>query len=267
MSDYIKLTRDGDVGIITLDDPQRGNAISLMLARQLGAAVQQVAADSSIRAVMLDASGKVFCAGGDLAEFQRERGERAVALQTLAGAFHEAERLLLDLNVPLVTVIQGAAAGAGLTLALLGDVVVACDQAKFVPGFATLGVSADGGSTWLLPRLIGQRRAIEWLLTGRVLSADEAAAWGLVSEVCPADTLAGKASEVARKLASGPTPAFRSIKQLVRQSLGSDFADQTLCEARAIAHHAESANGEEGVRAFLERRAPRFEGGGCDDQT
>ena len=267
MSDYIRFTRDGDVAIITLDDPQRGNAISLLLAQQLGAAVRQCLTDRSVRAVLLDATGKVFCAGGDLAEFQRERGERAVALQALASAFHEAERLLLELNIPLITSIQGAAAGAGLTLALLGDIILASDRAKFVPGFATLGVSADGGSTWVLPRLIGQRRATEWLLTGRVLSAAEAAAWGMVSGVFPAEELAAQARDVARTLASGPTPAFGSIKRLLRQSLQSNFADQTSCEARAIVHHAETANGEEGVSAFLEKRQPRFEGHECNDQA
>lgn len=260
MGDYISLSRDGDVGVITLNDTGRGNAISHKLAEQLGAAAQQYAADRTIRAVLLNSSGKVFCAGGDLAEFQRERGERATALYAIASAFHEAQRLLLGLDVPLVVAVQGAAAGAGLTLALLGDIVLASDNAKFVPGFATLGVSADGGSTWVLPRLIGQRRATEWLMTGRVLSANQAEAWGLVSEVCPATELANRARDFAGQLSAGPTPAFGSIKRLVRQSLASTFVDQTRCEAQAIAHHAETRNGEEGVRAFFEQRKPQFVG-------
>lgn len=260
MGEYISLSRSGDVGLITLNDPHRGNAISLMLAEQLGAAVQQYAADRTIRAVLLNASGKVFCAGGDLAAFQRAPGARAIALHAIASAFHEAERLLLGLDVPLIVAVQGAAAGAGLTLALLGDIVLASDTAKFVPGFATLGVSADGGSTWVLPRLIGQRRATEWLMTGRVLSAAQAEAWGLVSEVFPAAELPNRALDLAGQLSAGPTPAFGSIKRLVRQSLASTFEDQTRCEAQAIAHHAETKNGEEGVRAFIEQRKPQFVG-------
>lgn len=260
MDQLVRVTREGEVGILTLDDPKRGNAISLMLAQQLTAAIRQCAADRAMRVVLLQSTGKVFCAGGDLAEFQRERGERAAALQSVATQFHEAERLLLELDVPLICAVQGAAAGAGLTLALLGDLVLASEEAKFVPGFTTLGVSADGGSTWLLPRLIGQRRAAEWLLTGQVKSAREAADWGIVSEVCPASELAHESIDLARRLASGPTAAFGSIKRLVRQSLESNFSDQTRCEAQAIAHHAETPNGEEGVKAFLERRLPRFSG-------
>lgn len=265
MSQLVNVAREGDVGIISLDDPERGNAISQLLARQLAEAIRECAANRSIRVVLLKSKGKIFCAGGDLAEFQRERGERAATLQSLASQFHEAERLLLELDVPLICAVQGAAAGAGLTLALLGDIVIASEEAKFVPGFATLGVSADGGSTWLLPRLIGQRRAAEWLLTGRVLSANEAAGWGLVSEVCSASELVDRSMVLAKRLASGPTPAFGSIKRLVRQSLESSFTDQTRCEALAIAHHAETPNGEEGVQAFLERRQPQFTGRECSD--
>lgn len=260
MDPVVQVTRADAVGIITLNNPDRLNIISAALAKQLTEAIRQCAADRSIRVLLLQSSGKVFCAGGDLAEFQRPRGERAAAIRSIATKFHEAEKLLLELDIPLVCAVQGVAAGAGMTLALLGDVVLAADNASFVPAFTTLGVSADGGSTWLLPRLIGPRRAAEWLITGEAKSASEAANWGLVTEVCPAGELGAKSMELANRLASGPTAAFGSIKRLIRQSCESTFDEQTQREAQAIAHHAETPNGEEGVIAFLDRRAPRFSG-------
>jgi 2-(1,2-epoxy-1,2-dihydrophenyl)acetyl-CoA isomerase len=259
VSVLVHLARQQGLATITLDAP-RGNAINLALAEQLRDAVRACHEDRGVCAVMVQATGKTFCAGGDLNEFRRERGARAKAIGDIANRFHEAESLLLTLEVPVITAVQGAAAGAGLTLALLGDVVVAADRASFVPGFTRLGLSADGGSTWVLPRLIGTRRATEWLLTGKTLGANEALAWGLVSEVCGEEDLVGRAIKIARKLARGPTPAFRSIKRLIGQSLGSDFDGQAAREAVAIAHHSETAYGEEGIAAILARREPLF----CD---
>ncbi|MES2044744.1 MAG: enoyl-CoA hydratase-related protein [Pseudomonadota bacterium] len=257
MRALVRCDREQGLAVITLDAPH-GNAINLALAEQLRDAVRQCHDDREIRAVLVQATGKTFCAGGDLDEFRRERGDRARAIEAIANRFHEAESLLLKLDVPVIIAVQGAAAGAGLTLALLGDVIIASDRASFVPGFARLGLSADGGSTWALPRLIGTRRTAEWLLTGKILDADQALAWGLVSEVCGAEDLAERAGEIARRLATGPTPALRSIKRLIGQSLGSDFESQAAREARAIAHHAETPNGEEGISALLEGREPRF---------
>ncbi len=257
MRALVRCDREQGLAVITLDAP-RGNAINLALAEQLRDAVRQCHDDREIRAVLVQAKGKTFCAGGDLDEFRRERGDRARAIEAIANRFHEAESLLLKLNVPVITAVQGAAAGAGLTLALLGDVIIASDRASFVPGFARLGLSADGGSTWALPRLIGTRRTAEWLLTGKTLGAEQALVWGLVSEVCGAEGLAERAGEIARRLATGPTPALRSIKRLLGRSLGSDFESQAAREARAIAHHAETPNGEEGISALLEGREPRF---------
>jgi len=258
VSPLVRLTRNQGLAIITLDAPSRGNAVSLALAEQLSDAVRNCRDDRHVRAVLIQATGKTFCAGGDLLEFGRERGDRGRAIEAIANRFHEAESLLLKLDVPVVTAVQGAAAGAGLTLALLGDVIVVSDRAAFVPAFARLGLSADGGSTWVLPRLIGPRRATEWLLTGKTLGADQALAWGLVSEVCGADDLAARATMIAQKLAMGPTPAFRSIKRLIVRSLDSDFDSQAARETRAIARHAETPNGEEGISALRERREPRF---------
>jgi len=254
----VRFTRDQGLAIITLDAPSRGNAVSLAMAEQLGDAVRLCHDDRDVRAVLIQATGKTFCAGGDLDEFRRERGDRGRAIEAIANRFHEVESLLLKLDVPVVTAVQGAAAGAGLMLALLGDVILSSDRATFVPAFARLGLSADGGSTWVLPRLIGTRRATEWLLTGRTLDADQALAWGLVSEVCSVEDLAERAAMIAQKLAMGPTPAFRSIKRLIGRSLGGDFDSQAVRETRAIAHHAETPNGEEGISALLERRGPRF---------
>lgn len=253
----VRFTRERGLATITLDAP-KGNAINLALAEQLRDAVRQCHTDRGVRAVLVQASGKTFCAGGDLAEFQRQRGDRAGAIEAIASRFHEAESLLLTLDVPVIIAVQGAAAGAGMTLALLGDIVVASEHARFVPGFVRLGLSADGGSTWVLPRLIGARRASQWLLTGQTLDASDALAWGVVSEVCGAGVLTARVNEIARALSNGPTPAFRAIKRLLRQSAGSTFEAQARREAQEIAHHAETSNGEEGIMAVFEKREPRF---------
>ena len=172
------------LAIIRLCDPDNGNVISEALADQLCEVLESLHA-SLPGAVLVASAGRVFCAGGNLRLFGGPHGQRRDRIEAIATRFHRAEQLLLELDCPLVVALQGAAAGAGMSLALTGDIIVASEDAVLVPAFSRLGLTADGGSTWLLPRLLGMRRATELLLTGRSLTATEAAQLGLVSEVCP----------------------------------------------------------------------------------
>lgn len=262
MSPRALYRREGALGRIVLASPETGNALGVEMAQDLLAATRACQADQEIRAVLITALGGNFCVGGDISLFRSPRGSRSDQIGRVTGPVHAAESILLGVDLPIVTAVQGAAAGAGISLALLGDVVLAGADACLVPAFTALGLSADGGSTWILPRLVGARRAAELLITGRRLNAETALAWGLFSEICPHDALAAHAESIAVRLSNGPTAAFRTVKRLLRRSDHSAFQDQVALEARMIAEHANSPDGEEGVSAFLQKRPPRFQGQG-----
>jgi 2-(1,2-epoxy-1,2-dihydrophenyl)acetyl-CoA isomerase len=263
MSELASYFRTGAVGHIKLRSPATGNALSVVMAQQLLEAVQKLRNDIGARAVLIEAEGRNFCVGGDLSAFAGSPSDVASTIATITGAFHTALELLLAEQRPIVGAVQGAAAGAGMALAVIGDVVVASEHAQFTPAFVAVGLSADGGTTWLLPRLIGTRRTCELLLLNRHLNAATAEAWGLVSYVYPTDQLNERALQMATQLANGPTSALATIKRLVRQSHRTGFAEQTAQEARAIAAHAIGSDGLEGVMAFFEKRSPKFSGVGA----
>jgi 2-(1,2-epoxy-1,2-dihydrophenyl)acetyl-CoA isomerase len=256
---YFSVTDDG-VGCIRLQSPDNGNALGLTLARRLREATEACLAEPTVRAVLIEAEGRNFCVGGDIAAFNVPPDTRQANIGRITTDFHATLGLLLACDRPVIVAVQGSAAGAGMSLALIGDVVIASESAVLVPAFTAIGLSADGGTTWLLPRLIGARRAAELLLANRRLTAAEALGWGLVSEVCPPSDLDGRARAVADHLAAGPTSAFAAIKTLLRQSAAATFADQTAAEAVTIAAHAVGRDGEEGIAAFNAKRAPVFTG-------
>jgi 2-(1,2-epoxy-1,2-dihydrophenyl)acetyl-CoA isomerase len=251
---------DGGVGRIRLQSAENGNALGLTLARQLREVTEACLAEPTVRAVLIEAQGRNFCVGGDISAFNAPRDARQANIGQITTDFHTTLGLLLACDRPIISAIQGSAAGAGMSLALIGDVVMAAESAVLIPAFTAIGLSADGGTTWLLPRLIGARRAAELLLTNRRLTASEALGWGLVSEVCPPPDLEGRARAGADRLAGGPTAAFAAIKTLLRQSPAATFADQTAAEAVAIAAHAVGRDGEDGIAAFNAKRAPAFTG-------
>lgn len=250
----------GAVGRIRLHSPDNGNALGLTLARELREATEACLADPKVRAVLIEAEGRNFCVGGDISAFDAPPEARRANIGQITTDFHAALALLLACELPIVSAVQGSAAGAGMSLALAGDVVIAAENAVLVPAFTAIGLSADGGTTWLLPRLIGPRRAAELLLTNRRLTAPEALDWGLVSEVCPLPDLEARAQAAADKLAAGPSAAFAAIKTLLRQSPAATFSEQTTAEAAAIAAHAVGRDGEEGTAAFKAKRLPSFIG-------
>ncbi len=243
---------------LVLNRPDRGNAIDRTMASQLRSAVEACAADDSVRAVLINARGRHFCVGGDLAEFDAPPVQRQLNVRAIADDVHRAQELLLTMNAPVIVAVQGDAAGGGLGLALVGDFVLASKAAAFVARYTAIGLSADGGSTFLLPRLVGLGRAREMLLLDRRLSAEEALEWGLVSEIHDPRYLDEAAEALAARLSAGPTAAFGAIKRLLLQSCRQDFRTQVDDEASIIAHLSTLRDADEGIAAFREKRRPVF---------
>lgn len=257
----IGLERDGAVAIVTLDRPDHGNAIDEALARGLLEVASICDTDAAIRTVLLTGAGRMFCAGGDINAFAAA-GDAAPRIVTeQAAVFHGAISRLLRMDKPLVTAINGPAAGAGLSLAAIGDIALAAPEAHFTLGYGAIGFSPDGGASWLLPRLIGLRRTQDLMLTNRRIGAQEAAAIGLVTRVVGVDRLAEEALSLARTLAAGATRAIGRTRALLLDGYGAGPETQMEREARAIATSSGDPEGREGVAAFLAKRPPRFDGG------
>jgi 2-(1,2-epoxy-1,2-dihydrophenyl)acetyl-CoA isomerase len=252
-------TADG-VATITLHRPDSANAIDLALARELMQAAIRCDEDRSVRAVLLTGAGKMFCAGGDLKSFAARGDGLPALLKELTVYLHAATSHFARMRAPLVVAVNGAAAGAGFSLAVAGDLVLMAESAKLSMAYTAAGLSPDGSSSFFLPRLVGLRRAQELMLTNRRLSAAEALAWGLVNEVVPDAELAERASRLAQQLAHGPTRAFGIVKRLLATSFQESLETQMELEARGIAAMAGSADGREGIDAFVAKRAAKFTG-------
>ncbi|CAM3509694.1 enoyl-CoA hydratase/isomerase family protein [Nocardioides zeicaulis] len=232
--------RDG-VATITLNRPEASNALDLATAHALHDAVREADANGSVAAVLVLGEGRRFCAGGDVASMVRG-DDRATHLDELATAADAALVALAAIDKPVVAGVQGAVAGAGLAVMLSCDLVVAEADTKFLAAYAGVGLTPDCGLSWLLPRAVGQQRALELLLTPRTLAADEALAWGLVTEVITADetdsptvTAAGRARALARALADGPAHAHGQARRLVRNAWAVDRTTAGRDEATTIA--------------------------------
>jgi 2-(1,2-epoxy-1,2-dihydrophenyl)acetyl-CoA isomerase len=256
MADEVLTSRDGAVLTITLNRPDVFNALDRPLHAALRSALHD-AADPSVRAVVLTGAGRAFCAGQDLREFGELSGSIAEALEE---TYHPNVRAIRALEKPVVAAVNGPAAGAGLSLACACDVRVASDAASFVPGFAGIGLVPDAGGTWFVQRLLGYARAFEWMSTNRRLGAEEALAWGLVSEVMPADGFAARVAEIGAAWAALPTRAVGLTKRLFELAHAATLEEQLALEAELQGLATASADFAEGVQAFLGKRAPRFTG-------
>jgi 2-(1,2-epoxy-1,2-dihydrophenyl)acetyl-CoA isomerase len=256
----VEVTRSGAVLTITLNRPDVLNALNRAVHEQLHAALEQ-AQDPSVRAVVLTGAGRGFCVGQDLQEFAS--GARGVA-DSLRSNYHRNVLAIRALEKPVIAAVNGPAAGAGMSFALACDVRIAADGASFVPAFINIGLVPDSGGTWFVHRLLGTARAFEWLSTGRRLPAEEARAWGLVSEVVPADELEHRAQEVAELFAAMPTRAVWETKRLLDAAETSTLAQQLELEAVTQAELVQTHDFEEGVAAFLGKREPRFTGEAFD---
>jgi 2-(1,2-epoxy-1,2-dihydrophenyl)acetyl-CoA isomerase len=249
--------RDG-VGHLVLRRGEQGNAIDLAMARALLEAARNCR-EANVRAVLLRGEGRCFCVGGDLREFSTVDGDgRRELLLAVTTALHDGLRTFAALDAPLIAAVHGAVAGAGVGLAAAADLTIAAADATFLLAYTGIGYSPDAGVSWSLPRLVGQKRALDLLLTNRRISAAEAADMGLVTRVVDSESLVDEAQQLTVGLAGGPTGAFGATKRLVAQGLSSDFGTQLDREARSIAAAATSPEGSEGVAAFLAKRSPRF---------
>jgi 2-(1,2-epoxy-1,2-dihydrophenyl)acetyl-CoA isomerase len=257
--------RRDHVAYVTLNRPERLNALSAGLVRELRTAAEGIAADSDIRAVLLSASGRAFSSGADLMRdglIESQEGSLGESIgASLRDELNPMVEAWYDLPVPVVVAVNGIAAGAGTSLALVGDIVIAAQSASFVQLFAPkLGLMPDLGSTFHLPRFIGTARAKGLALLGDTLSAADAERWGLIW-ACVADAELGQQAEaLVRRFAAGPTQAFKRIKSTFNQQPAATLAGQLALEAGLQAELGNTQDFAEGVTAFRSKRAPRFTG-------
>jgi 2-(1,2-epoxy-1,2-dihydrophenyl)acetyl-CoA isomerase len=253
--------REGPVAVLTLNRPDRLNALNPELTAALLAELDRVATDDAVRCVVLTGAGRAFCSGGDLAVLRaaRER-KQPEELAGLLRAGHESVLRLAVMPKPVVAAVNGPAAGAGMNLALACDLRIAADEASFGQNFVRVGLFPDFGGTWLLPRLVGPARAAELMMTGEMISAAEAERMGIVNHVVPAARLGEATRALAAKLAAAPPLAVRSIKQSLTAGRVEEFRRALEYE---VARQIECFNSEdavEGFRAFFEKRPPVFRG-------
>jgi len=239
-----------------LNRPDVLNAFNADMHKALAAALKDARADD-VRAVVITGAGRGFCVGQDLNEFRDATGDIADRLRS---SYHPNVLAIRALEKPVIAAVNGAAAGAGLSLACACDIRIASDAAVFVPAFVSIGLVPDSGGTFFITRLVGPARAFEWMTSGRKLTAAEAQAWGLVSEVVEAAALEGRVADLAGRLAGMPTRAIGMSKRLFDRAAESTLEDQLELEAQLQSAATKTNDFREGVSAFLEKRKPEFTG-------
>ena len=251
------LERHGAVATLRFNRPEALNAIDVPMANAFLAAVQSIAADPGVRAVVLRGNGRGFMAGGDLATLRADPVQGAIDILTPLNA---ALQLLAQMNAPVIAQVHGAAAGAGLSLVLMADYVIAAEGTRFNLAYINLGTSCDVGASWALPRIVGVRQALEIALLGEAFTADDALRLGLVNRVVPGAELDSATTALAQRLASGPTLAYGAMKRLMRASMDHTLPEQLAAEKGAFVHCAGTEDVRAGVEAFHQRQSPQFVG-------
>lgn len=250
-----------NVAWITLDRPAAMNALNAQMSRELFDVANRCGSDRSVRAAVLAGAGdRAFCAGGDVADFAKHADTVDLLIKKMTGHLHLAVSRFAWMRAPLIAAVNGVAAGAGLSLVAFCDLAIAADSAKFTSAYTKIGFTPDGSSSYFLSRILGPRRTLELYLTNRVLSAQEALDWGLVNRVVPTATLMEEVGRLATELANGPTRAFGGVKKLIQMAPNDTLESQMERETRTIVEMSTSVDGREGVRAFVEKRKPKFSG-------
>jgi len=257
--EHIIFEKQGAIARLALNRPDAANGLDSLMASELKQAAQLCSGDPELKAVVLSASGRFFCAGGDIKEMMSHGDEVGAAVKSLADDLHSAISTLSRMQAALIVAVNGVAAGAGFSLALIGDIVLAAESSSFTMAYTRAGLCPDGSSSYFLPRLVGLRKAQELMLTNRTLGAQEACALGMVTRVVADDDLAAQAEQVASDLANSARLSTAYVKKLLLASPGNDLEAQMELEGQLVSRCAASPDGREGIRAFVDKRQPEFE--------
>jgi len=264
MNDTVLLEAHDGIATLTLNRPEVLNAINAEMKEALLETLTRVEVDPDVRVLVLKGAGKHFMAGGDVKGFHAERDNDPIwkRRRFLEGvnAIHPILFAVRRMPKPVIASVQGYAAGFGVSLAVMADLTVAADDAKFTLAYIRIGTSPDGGSTYYLPRMVGLKRALEIGMLGDDIDARTAADYGMVNFVVPAAELDAETAKLARRLASGPTHAIGNLKELMNVSLDNQLEQQLQLEAEAFADNVATDDFREGVSAFVEKRKPVFKG-------
>ena len=258
MTDGLRVEVDGPVATLTLDRPDALNALTVPVKLALRESLETLAADRTVRAVILTGAGRAFCAGQDLAE--REAPDAAPLDVEVRERYNPIIRAIRSMGQPVIAAVNGVAAGAGASLAFACDLRIAAEEARFILAFGRIGLIPDSGATWFLPRLVGSAKAAELALVGDTVDSEEALRLGLVSRVVPADRLMDDARSLAGRLAEGPPLALALTKGALQRSMSIDLDEALEGEAKLQGIAGASADHAEGLAAFREKRPPRFSG-------
>ena len=261
--DTIQLEMRDSVCVLTLNRPDRLNALTVEVAKDFNAAIAE-AIERGARAIVLTGAGRAFSAGGDLREMQeiaKKDGRVEAFFDEPLRLLNEAIVLIRETPVPFIAAVNGVASGGGCNLALACDLVIAAESARFNQAFIKIGLTPDCGGTFILPRLVGWKRATELLFTGELVSAKAAAEMGMINSVTPDDELMSRAMAMAEKLAQAPTAAIGEIKKLLEASATNDLRSHLDLERETQIESGKTKDFVEGVSAFLDKRPPRFVGG------
>jgi 2-(1,2-epoxy-1,2-dihydrophenyl)acetyl-CoA isomerase len=259
----LQLEMRGAIGVLTLNRPDRLNALNVQVASDFKAAVSE-AMERGARVIVLTGAGRAFSAGGDLRAMQeiaQHDGRAEAFFDEPLRLLNEAILLIRKTPVPFIAAVNGVASGGGCNLALACDLVIAAESAKFNQAFIKIGLTPDCGGTFILPRLVGWKRATELMFTGDLITAEAAAQMGMINSVAPDDELMNKVMGMAERLAQAPTAAIARIKMMLEASVVNDYGSQLDLERETQIESGKTRDFVEGVSAFLEKRPPRFVGG------
>ncbi len=249
-----------NVAHITLNRPEAANSINEEMGKDLMHAALRCDEDPEIRAVLISGAGKIFSGGGDLKAFLSKGDQLPYHVKEITTYLHAAVSRFTRMDAPVVAAVHGAVAGAGMSVAIACDIVVAAETTRFMVAYTRAGLTPDGSATYFLPRIVGLKRALELTLTNRMFSAQEALQWGLVTRVVPDNELLAQARAIAVQLAAGPTRAYGVSKRLLHSGWAETLETQMENESQAIANSARTADAREGITAFLEKRPPKYKG-------